>query len=273
MSMYAQIFTAAVHLNVVATKTAHLQPIATIRPPEITSVRSTEEGRRIGNHLLLSIPQAEFSLLKPLANATRLIAGTCVQEPGETISNLYFPNNGLVSLVVTMKDGKRVEVGSVGRDGALGSNAVFGAALVPYRAILFGGGDGITVSLSALHPLLPELPNFQWLLAQQSLKQGLQAQQLAACNRLHSVEQRLARWLLTMHDRMDDEVLKATHDYLAAMLGTDRPSISIAAGVLQRRGAILYSRGLVKVVSRPNLEECACECFAVLQTLQASESH
>jgi len=95
--------------------------------------------------------------------------------------------------------------------------------------------------------------------------QGMHAAQSAACNRLHRIEQRLARWLLIMQDRVDNSPLFVTHDFLAAMLGTDRPSVSLAAGILQRKGAIEYARGVVHILSREKVEEAACECYRVMQ--------
>jgi CRP-like cAMP-binding protein len=95
--------------------------------------------------------------------------------------------------------------------------------------------------------------------------QGIQAAQSAACNRLHGIEQRLARWLLIMQDRIDEGSLRITHDFLATMLGTDRPSVSLAAGILQKKGTIEYTRGAVKILNRKRLEECSCECYAVIQ--------
>lgn len=95
--------------------------------------------------------------------------------------------------------------------------------------------------------------------------QGIQAAQSAACNRLHGIEQRLARWLLMMQDRIHEGSLRITHDFLATMLGTDRPSVSLAAGILQKKGTIEYTRGAVKILDRKKLEECSCECYAVVQ--------
>jgi CRP-like cAMP-binding protein len=111
------------------------------------------------------------------------------------------------------------------------------------------------------------LPQFQFMLTRHVVLQSLQSAQWAACNRLHNAEQRLARWLLTMHDRTEEDSLRVTHDFLASMLGTDRPSVSLAAGLLQRKEAITYSRGSIKILDRQRLQESVCECHEVMQRL------
>ena len=232
--------------------------------------RRTSDGERIANRIIASLPQIEFGLLRPLLTHVRFLPGSYLHEAGGPPQFVYFPNTGLVSFIVAMKDGKKVEVGLTGNEGLVGAEAIFELDRSPHSAVLFNGGEGFRIQLDELRPLLAAIPHFQFIVGQQTAAQALQAEQLAACNRLHSVEQRLARWLLMLQTRTNEEVLRVTHDFLAAMLGTDRPSISIAAGLLQRNGSMTYSRGVVRVVDPQRLEECACECYDVLQQLSGS---
>jgi CRP-like cAMP-binding protein len=126
-------------------------------------------------------------------------------------------------------------------------------------------GDGFRVAVAALQNTLESTPHLQLMLGRYAVVQGMQVAQTAACNRLHDVKERLARWLLMTQDRVDSESLPITHDFLATMLGTDRPSVSLAAGALQKKQLIEYGRGAVKIVNRKKLEDSACECYAVTQ--------
>jgi len=232
--------------------------------------RKTSDGERIANRIIASLPQVEFGMLRPLLSQVRFLPGSYLHEAGGPPQFVYFPNTGLVSFIVAMKDGKKVEVGLTGNEGLVGAESIFELERSPHSAVLFQGGEGLRIQLDELRPLLRAIPHFQFIVGQQTAGQALQAEQLAACNRLHSVEQRLARWLLMLQNRTNEEVLRVTHDFLAAMLGTDRPSISIAAGLLQKSGSMTYSRGVVRVVDHQRLEECACECYEVLQQLSGS---
>jgi CRP-like cAMP-binding protein len=231
--------------------------------------RNTGNGERIANRILALLPPAEFGMLRPWLTEARFPPGSYLHEAGGPPQFVYFPIAGLVSFMVVMKDAKKVEVGLTGNEGLVGAEAIFGLDRSPHSAVLFNGGEGLRIQLDELRPLLPAIPHFQFIVGQQTAGQALQTEQLAACNRLHSVEQRLARWLLMLQNRTNDDVLRVTHDFLAAMLGTDRPSISIAAGLLQRSGSVTYSRGVVRVVDHQRLEEFACECYDVLQQLRS----
>jgi CRP-like cAMP-binding protein len=126
-------------------------------------------------------------------------------------------------------------------------------------------GDGFRIEAGALQNTLESAPRLQEILSRYAAIRGMQIAQTAACNRLHDIGQRLARWLLMTQDRVDSGSLPITHDFLATMLGTDRPTVSLAAGVLQRKKIIEYTRGAVKIVNRKKLEDSACECYAVIQ--------
>jgi CRP-like cAMP-binding protein len=227
--------------------------------------RTTAEGKAVGNRILLTLPEAEYQTLRPLFTSIRLPHHASLHEPGDKIEFVYFPNSGLVSLVVAMKDGKTVEIGVVGNEGLVGTPAAVGLNRSPHRAVVQIAGEGLRIRVDALRSVLPLAPQLQFMASRHAVLQGMQAAQSAACNRLHGIEQRLARWLLIMQDRIDAGLLRITHDFLATMLGTDRPSVSLAAASLQRKETIKYTPGAVRVLNRKKLEECACECYGLIQ--------
>lgn len=233
--------------------------------PYPSGERTNGEGKPVGNRILLSLPETEYQALRPFLSFVQMPHHASLHEPGERLEFAYFLNRGLVSLVVAMKEGKTVEVGVIGNEGLVGTPAVVGLNRSPHRAVVQIAGDGLRIRIDALRSLLPSTPHLQFMASRHAVIQGIQSAQSAACNRLHGIEQRLARWLLIMQDRMDEGLLRITHDFLATMLGTDRPSVSLAAGLLQRKGTIEYTRGAVRILNREKLEECACECYAVIQ--------
>jgi CRP-like cAMP-binding protein len=233
--------------------------------PLLAGERTNFEGRPIGNVILLSLPDSEFQAVRPLLAFEYLPSHTSLHEPGDKLEFAHFPNRGLVSIVVVTREGKTVEVGVVGNEGLSGTAALVGLSRYPHRAVVQIAGDGFRIRADALRSLLPTSPYLQNITSRHAVLQGMQAAQSAACNRLHGIEQRLARWLLMMHDRVDSGYLAITHDFLATMLGTDRPSVSLAAALLQRKGAIEYTRGAVRIVDRKVLEDSACECYATIQ--------
>jgi len=164
-----------------------------------------------------------------------------------------------------MKDGRTAEAGVVGNEGFTGTPAAVGLSRSPLHAVVQITGDGFRVETAALQNTLESTPHLQLMLSRYAVVQGMQVAQTAACNRLHDIKQRLARWLLMTQDRVDSELLPITHDFLATMLGTDRPSVSLAAGVLQKKKLIEYTRGAVKIVNRKKLEDSACECYGITQ--------
>jgi CRP-like cAMP-binding protein len=165
----------------------------------------------------------------------------------------YFLNMGLASLVIETQDGRSVEVGIVGREGFVGVPLAAGLTLTPYRACVQAKGNGFRIKAEVLEVTLSSTPNLRLRLSQYAQAQGMQVAQLAACNRLHEIDQRLARWLLMCQDRIGSDLLPMTHEFFAQMLGTGRPSVSLAAAVLQRAGFIQYARGTVKIIDRKGL--------------------
>jgi CRP-like cAMP-binding protein len=227
--------------------------------------RTTTVGNRVGNEILLSISDKEYALIRPHLEFLSMPHHLSLYEPGQPLEFVHFPNTGMVSLVIATLDGRTVEVGEVGREGFAGIQAAVGINRNQVREIVQIAGDGFRVRIGALQTVLKSSPELQWILTRYAVVQGMQFAQTAACNRLHNIEQRLARWLLITQDRVDSPTLAITHDFLATMLGTDRPSVSLAAGVFQDKQIIEYTRGSVQILSRTKLEARSCECYGVIQ--------
>lgn len=153
----------------------------------------------------------------------------------------------------------------VGNEGFTPIPIAAGIRRSPHRGVVQVAGEGFKVRVSALEMVLESSPQFQKLLNRYAAVHGMQVAPTAGCDRLHNLEQRLARWLPLIQDRVESGLLRITHDFLATMLGTDRPSVSLAAGALRRRQIIEYTHGAVKILNRKKLESCACECYRITQ--------
>jgi len=231
----------------------------------LSGERTNIAGKPVSNLILLSISGVDYSSLRPHLEYVSLPNHLVIHEAGGKLDFAYFPNRGLISLVVVMRDGKTVEAGIVGNEGFTGTLAAVGLNRSPLQGVVQITGDGFRVEVGALQNTLASAPHLQLMLSRYAAIRGMQVAQTAACNRLHDIGQRLARWLLMTQDRVDSGSLRITHDFLATMLGTDRPSVSFAAGVLQRKKLIEYNRGAVKIVNRKKLEDSACECYRVIR--------
>ena len=238
----------------------------TRREPQIgqSGERRNLAGKSIRNTVLLSTSDSDFNLLRPHLEYVDLPSHLVLHEPGK-MEFAYFPNRGLISLVVVMKDGRTAEAGIVGNEGFTGASAAVGLNWSTLQAVVQITGEGFRVGVGALQNTLESASHLRLMLSRYAVIHGMQVAQTAACNRLHNVEQRLARWLLMTQDRVDSGSLPITHDFLATMLGTDRPTVSLAAGVLQKKELIEYTRGAVKIVNRKKLEDSACECYGVIR--------
>jgi CRP-like cAMP-binding protein len=227
--------------------------------------RTNTHGKPVSSLILLSISDRDYGSLRPHLEYVSLPNHLVLHEAGGKLEFAYFPNRGLISLVVVMKDGRTAEAGIVGNEGFTGTLAAVGLSRSPLHAVVQITGDGFRVEVGALQNTLESAPHLQLTLCRYAAVRGMQVAQTAACNRLHDIGQRLARWLLMTQDRVHSGSLLITHDFLATMLGTDRPSMSEAAGVLQKKKLIAYTRGTVKIVNRKKLEKSACECYGVIQ--------
>jgi CRP-like cAMP-binding protein len=227
--------------------------------------RTNAAGKPVSNKILLSASDSDYNSLRPHLEYFSLPNHLVLHEAGAKLECAYFPNRGLISLVVVMKDGKSAEAGVVGNEGFTGTPAAVGLSRGSLQAVVQITGDGFRVEVRALQSTLESAPHLHMMLNRYAAIRGMQVAQTAACNRLHDIEQRLARWLLMTQDRVESPSLAITHDFLATMLGTDRPSVTVAAGALQKKGLIEYTRGAVKIVNRKKLEDSACECYAVIR--------
>jgi CRP-like cAMP-binding protein len=171
----------------------------------------------------------------------------------------------MASLVFTTRTGESVEVGVVGNEGFTPVQVAAGFRRSPHCAVMQIAGDGFRIPLDVLEEALPSSPGLQTQLHRYAAVHGMQVAQTAGCNRLHDLEQRLSRWLLLTQDRVGSGLLRITHEFLATMLGTDRPSVSLAAGVLQRKRIIEYAHGSIRILNRKKLETSACECYSLIQ--------
>ena len=238
--------------------TRNVQPV---QPGE----RTSPEGKAVANSILLAIPDHEFHALRPHLHFVSLPQRSHLHEANEKLEEAYFLNTGMVSLVFTTRSGQSVEVGVLGNEGFTPIPVSAGFRRSPHRAIMQISGEGFKVSVDTLETLLPSSPGLQTRLHRYAAIHGMQVAQTAGCNRLHDLEQRLSRWLLLTQDRIGSGLLRITHDFLATMLGTDRPSVSLAAGILQRKKIIEYAHGSVKILNRKKLETSACECYGIIQ--------
>ncbi len=236
-----------------------------------SSARSDCGGNYVLNKALLALPELEFQSVRPHLEFVVLSDHLTLHEPHRAIEFAYFPNDGLISLVIELRDGRTVEAGLLGNDGASGMTGVLGLERSPLREIVQIAGAGFRVRVETLRKLLSSNPELQQILGRYAAGLAMQVAQTSACNRLHKVEERLARWLLIAQDRVKSNTVRITHDFLATMLGSDRPSVTLAAGILQRNGIIKYERGSVTIVNRRKLERFACECYAVIRQYNNEE--
>jgi CRP-like cAMP-binding protein len=232
------------------------------------SERTSADGKPVRNRVLLATPDSEYKLMRSDLKYIDLPHHLSLHEPAQSIEFVYFPNRGMVSQVVVTEDGRTVEVGVVGHEGYVGAGLAVGLSRSSVREIIQIAGDGFRMMGNALERILRSAPQLQTILNRHTGLQGMQVAQTAACNRLHDIEQRLCRWLLMTQDRVDSVVLPITHDFVATMMGTDRPTVSLAAAVLQKKGIIEYRRGAVKIVNRRKLEKSACECYGVIKRFE-----
>jgi CRP-like cAMP-binding protein len=221
-------------------------------------------GEGIGrNRLLRALPAHEVERLLPSLESVPLLAGMPIYEPNSRIEHVYFPISGIISMTSDMEEGT-VEVGTVGREGMTGLPLVLQATTMPTRAFVQVPGHSYRMRDDDFLAALRDVPRFERLLCRYALALFDQAAQHAACNRLHALEERCARWLLMTHDRVDGDVMPLKQQFLAEMLGVHRPAVTLAAGALQKAGVIRYTRGKVTVLDRGALERASCECYRII---------
>jgi CRP-like cAMP-binding protein len=230
--------------------------------PTLATTEPAAPGEAAGrNRLLGMLPPSEFSLLAPHLKQVSLAKGQVLQEAGEPIHDVYFPHSGLISLLAVMKTGDAVEAAVIGREGGVGLNCGLGSRTAASRAMVQLPGIGLRIPAARFVAVAAESAPLRQLIACHNDVLLSQVQQSAACNALHDVEARLCRWLLQARDRLGDDRLPLTHEFLSQMLGVRRTTVSLIAHVLQASGLIHYRRGHITIRDVSGLERTACECY------------
>lgn len=219
------------------------------------------------NLILAALPQEERNHLQQYLGFVLVKPGEVFWEPNQPITSVYFPTSGMISLVAVMRNGATAEVGLTGREGFVGIPIVLSARHASVRAIAQTEGSGFRMESELFRLILPQLPQLELMLRHYAHGQAMQVAQNAACNCLHQVPDRLARWLSMSCDRTGSNMLPFTHEFLAQMLGCRRSSVTSAIGRLQKAGMIRSERGRVLILDRRQLENRACECYAVMRRL------
>ncbi|MGH4039127.1 MAG: Crp/Fnr family transcriptional regulator [Sphaerochaeta sp.] len=213
------------------------------------------------NFLLASLPESEFKRLIPNLQLVNLPLGKCLSESGEQMSCVYFPTTAIVSLLYNMENGSSAEIAVVGNDGVVGISLFMGGSSTPNRAIVQSSGYAFKLNESYLKSEFNRSKVFQNLMLRYTMALFAQISQTAACNRYHTVEQQLCRWILLHLDRLPSNELFMTQELIANMLGVRREGVTIAAEKLQKAGLISYRRGHITILDRHGLEERVCECY------------
>jgi CRP-like cAMP-binding protein len=224
-----------------------------------------EQAQLSGNHLLASLPHESLERLQANLEPMTFALGEVVYESGAHMRHVYFPTTSHISLLYTMIDGSTAEMGLVGNEGVVGIALFMGGETTPNRAMVQGGGLAFRMKAKAMLDEFKRGEEFQHVLLRYTQALITQISQTAVCNRLHSVEQRLCRWLLMTHDRADSDQLQMTHEFISNMLGVRREGVTLAAHRLQDAKMISYVRGHINILDREQLLAHVCECYGVVK--------
>ena len=221
--------------------------------------------KRTGNRLLATLSKSDYVRILPSLQPTTLVFGEVLYEPGDIIKKVYFPNDSIISLLARMPADISLEVGMVGNEGMAGLPIFMGVDVSPTRALVQGAGSAMTMTSSAVRIEANRLGSLHRLLHRYSHSLFTQVSQSSACNRFHSVDTRLARWLLMTADRLNTDQFRLTQDFMSSMLGVRREGVNKAAGALQAEELIRYSRGQIDILDRVGLEAKACLCYSLMK--------
>jgi CRP-like cAMP-binding protein len=218
-----------------------------------------------GNCLLAALAPAKLARLRPHLELVLLPQHQVLSEPYKPIEHAYFPQRGFISLVRPMADKSMIEVGIIGREGFVGSPVLLGANKSPIMAMVQAPGEALRIRVRVLLKEVAGSPQLSGLLFRYVQALHVQVAQTAACNGRHTLAERLARWLLTAHDRVAGDDLPLSHEFLAIMLGMRRSGVTVAVGALKKAGLIKNGHARITVLDRPGLEAAACECYRAVQ--------
>jgi CRP-like cAMP-binding protein len=218
-----------------------------------------------GNHILDSMPAEDFKKLADKLKPVQLAQSEILYRAREPIDQVYFPTTALLSWVASTEEGEMVEAGITGYEGMSGASTFLGQNIAPYRVDVQLPGAGFKTGVGAFKEIYNQSHFVQTLLLNYTHTQLMQLAQSVVCNRYHTVEERLCRWLLIAHDRVKSDEFQLTQEILANMIGARRPAVSIVTGTLQTAGFIRVRRGKITIIDRQGLEDATCECYRVVK--------
>lgn len=236
------------------------------RTARVSTPRSRDPSDPRSNHILRALPAEEWERIAPQLEKVAMPLGQVLYESGSKLRHVYFPATSIVSLLYVMQDGASAEIAIVGNEGLVGVALFMGGETTPSRAVVQSAGHGYCLKGQILKDEFTRAAGLQNLLLRYTQALLTQMAQTAVCNRHHSIDQQLCRWLLLSLDRLPSNQLTMTQELIANMLGVRREGVTEAAGKLQEAGLISYSRGHIVVLDRPGLEKRACECYQVVKT-------
>ncbi len=234
-------------------------------PPRRKASRDTPDPKPTDNHLLAGLNEAARERIFPRLKLVELPLGEVIYEGGQDIKQVYFPVDCIVSLLYVMEDGASAEISVVGNEGIVGITVLLGGNSTPSRSVVQSGGWALRLGSGHLRTDFLSDPDVRLLMLRYTQALITQMAQTAVCNRHHSIDQQLCRWLLLSLDRLPTNRLTMTQELISNMLGVRREGVTEAAGRLQRLGAIKYRRGVIVIVDRPALEKLSCECYDVVR--------
>ena len=217
------------------------------------------------NRILNALPQNIFAAVERNLKPVDLVFGDVIAETDRPVETVYFPYSGVISLVVEMKDGEMIETAMVGRDGVVNGTSALDGKFSLQKAIIQVAGKAGAIKSDGLRSLSDEFEPLRAIVIRHEQVLFSQAQQSAGCNGSHTVEARMCKWLLRIRDLTGSDDMQLTQEFLAQMLGVQRSSVSVTAGILQRAGFIRYSRGHIRLLDIAQLEEGACECYETVK--------
>jgi len=223
------------------------------------------QRRNIANRILSSLPLEEYERLLPDLKTVPLKFRISLHEPGDKMPYVYFPNTGVISMLTVLADGFAVEIATIGNEGMTDLSVFLGLEASDSRLLIQVPGTAMRMESDRFLDHVEQMPILRALLGYYAVSLFALVAQSAACNRMHPIVERCARWLLMTHDRVDAAAFPMTHNFLAEMLGVRRPSVSVAAEALQDAGFITYHRGKVTVLDRTGLEAASCECYRLIR--------
>ena len=217
------------------------------------------------NQLLAALPKDEYRRLAPSLKPFPLVLGEVIYEPGDLIRHVFFPTSGIISLLANVDEGGTLEVGIVGREGLVGMPVFMGVKTSPNHAVVQGAGSALTLTAAALRTSTSDGQSLPRVLQRYAYSLWSQLSQSAVCNLNHPIDARLARWLLMTRDRMGSDEFQLTQEFLSNMLGVRREAVSKAAGALQEKNLIRYSRGTLTILKPASLTAIACKCYGTIK--------